>query len=211
MRAHEFLNEIGLYAYNPDAPFENYNQYFSNSLKEPAFGNLSYAKGRGEFDVEYYALFNGDSIISIIELQSKDIPNFPYMQVTRTQTEPDFQRQGCMRYLLNKALDDHGTVASDNNQSELAKAAWESMIKYPNGMNIKFWKDGDLIPAKSASSDEIWDGDMDTALVASKFTRSNESIIAEQKFQAKLKMMGHTRQIDMLYYGPSSTGTNEGY
>jgi len=98
--------------------FEKYHQYFKNVPNSPAFGDLSYDRVT-RADQDYLGLFNKTGLVSILHLSIRD--DHGLWQISYSQTDPTYQRQGCFRYLLNKAVDHHGTILSDDHQTSKSK------------------------------------------------------------------------------------------
>lgn len=189
---------------------QKYNQYFTNSQKIPAFGNLLTGRVTTATDEEILALFDRDQIVSILHLNTRD---HGMWQITYSQTEPEFQGQGCFRYLLNSAVAVHNTILSDDHQTSLSKKSWQSLIKYP-GPNLEIFvydtRTKKKISSTRVQDKDIWNNKSNPVLM---ITESNSGLNNTDRDRVMSRLKETTR-IDRteigLWYG-IGTSTTEYY
>lgn len=128
MRATEFT-EVYSYSHSGENIFKYY-LFFKNAVQyNTPFMDLNFANVQ-ENDSDYFGLLHQNKLVSILQIDLRD--NSDYHQITYTETEKDFQRQGCFRYLLSKAVEKYTTIISDDRQTKNAENAWKSLIQYPS-------------------------------------------------------------------------------
>lgn len=107
-----------------------YYEYFRNVPRNDSpFDNLKYSNVQN-YDSDYFGLLHNDRLISIVHVDLRD--NSEYYQLTYTETDKEFRRQGCFRYLLMKAVEKYNTIISDDRQTKDAENSWRTLIQYPS-------------------------------------------------------------------------------
>lgn len=195
------IDEIVVYP-NRIENIEKYNQYFKNASGAPAFGDLTAYRHTGS-DEDYFGLFNGTRLISILHLNVREHGQW---QISYAQTEPEYQGQGCFRYLLNLAITAHGSVLSDSHQTTASKDAWQSLIKYPGPSLDIFVYDTETknqIPARDVPENQIWNNKDTPVLLA---TLQPVDVKDRDRVMTRLKESnGIDRTISGIWYGPHSS------
>lgn len=196
------FKEIVLY---PDRVenIKKYNNIFNNSKTMPAFGELLLSQVLSTSE-DYFGLFNQQrQLVSILHLNVRD---HGLWQITYTQTESDYQGQGCFRYLLTKAVATHGTILSDENQTNSSKKAWQGLIKYP-GPNLSIFTYNTTTHEKNSavdySEDDIWNNKTIPVLM---ITSQNN---IESDRDSIMKQLKENTGIDRteygIWYGPNTS------
>ena len=188
------------HCYDAKENIKKYDQFFTDAPRLPAFEGLTLAH-TVEPENDYIGLFEND-LISILHLSTREHG----WQITYSQTEPEFQRRGCFRYLLTTAVDTHGSILSDEYQSNKAKEAWKSLIKYP-GPNLEiFVYDGsNKILSLGMPENEIWNGRVSPVLLIQKTTAASPS---RDKIMTRLReTTGIDRTEKGIWYGIASSTT----
>lgn len=195
------IDEIVLY---PDRTenIEKYIQYFKDSKSSPAFNDLILYRNI-QSDEDFIGLFDETRLISVLHLNIRD---HGLWQITYAQTEPDFYGHGCFRYLVTAAVATHGTVLSDDHQTNSAKQAWKSLIQYP-GPNLDiFVYDTDTknkVSSADAPEQEIWNNHDNPVLL---ITHKSSVTVNRNPVMTKLKeTTGIDRTSDGIWYGPNSS------
>lgn len=179
-------------------PIEKYNQFFINSKKVPAFDSLTFSQNKINED-HYFGLFNDDNLISVLHIELRELP---YYQITYSQTERNFQRQGCFRYLLDYAVSMYSNIVSDSRQTKEAASAWVSLSLYPSGKTNYYIYDTDngrteKITYKNHES--IWNSNDNPVILASKVKHPDN--IQEKLDRSNELKKRHKRDHDSLFYG----------
>lgn len=195
------IDEIVLY---PDRRenIEKYNQYFGNSTTVPAFADLALARTTSS-DEDFFGLFDTDQLVSVLHLHVRD---HGLWQISYAQTEPAFSGQGCFRYLLTSAVAAHGMVLSDDHQTNSAKEAWKSLIRYP-GPNLEIsvydTDTGNKIPVADVPENAIWNDKSNPVLL---ITRQSSSKSNRDEVMTGLKeSVGIDRTTSGIWYGANSS------
>lgn len=183
-----------------EVPIVEYLKFFNNAAKIPAFESLKFAEATTAWKDHYLGLFSDNDLISILHVSPSDHELF---QVTYSQTELEFRRCGCFRFLLLKALSTHGSILSDYSQSNDAKKAWKSLIQYPGpNMDIYIFNANnaaaELIPAASVTDSDRWNNKQIPVLLAKK------SAITEIEYPVKAAAVDRLLEntgIDRTYMG----------
>jgi GNAT superfamily N-acetyltransferase len=178
---------------------EKYVHIFTNAHRVPAFNNLTFAEVK-DTDVHFLGLFNDAQLISFLHLE---IRTYPYFQVTYSQTEPEFQRQGCFRFLLEKAVDTHSHVLSDNRQTTEATAAWKSLIQYPGGRMHFYLFNGTTIDKLPLEYKTIWNNEELPLVIASKIQYTVEQL--QRSKHDDERRMKYNRHRNYIWFGPNSS------
>jgi hypothetical protein len=155
---------------------ESYKHNFSdNSVKTNAFDGLMFSETLNDGS-HYLGLFDNEKLISYLSLSDRGSGIY---QISYSATDPKYQRRGCFRYLLMKALESHGEILSDTHQSPEAQLAWKSLIKNPsNRMRIYVYNEftNDRIDATTIPENDIWNAKSNPILLASSKHLTNEEI-----------------------------------
>ena len=93
------IDEIVVYP-DRNTNIEKYHQYFQTSNPVKAFDGLSLVCNTGA-DYDYLGLITQDILVSILHLNLRN----DMWQITYAQSEPDYQNQGCFRYLITANLE----------------------------------------------------------------------------------------------------------
>lgn len=200
MRAYEFIPEIATIGSRLE-PIEKYQHHFVDVPKTPAFDELMFGE-KIDDDSVYLGLFKAGQLVSILYLMIRDEP---YYQVTYSQTEPEFQGLGCFRYLLEYAVLKYDNILSDDHQTPEAGSAWRALSAFP-GSRVHYFIYDTQFGSKSRITrhnyDEIWNGDPNPLLLASKInypTKLQEHIIRDNEIKKKIG-----RDYNSLFYGESA-------
>ncbi len=194
------IQEIVLYP----SRIENIDKYqyaLLKSQKSKAFGSLELSENITP-DEHILGLFDKEKLASVLHLNIRDLGLW---QITYTQTEKEFQGQGCFRYLLSTAVNNHNMVLSDDHQTTESKNAWKSLIKYP-GPNLEIWVYDTFNHQKYTVDDytdtDIWNNKTNPVLAATlKSNISNRNPIMD-----RLKgNMNIDRTDEGIWYGPNSS------
>lgn len=147
--------------------------FFEHSPTIGTYKNLSFKIAHNQiFDRTLYALFDGDKLVSLLTLIDSDI-NLPHggQQVLQTQTLDNYRNLGCMRFLFNEAIDNYGSILSDDQHSTSAVGMWKALIQNPNGLKIYKYEistgNSKLLNKKSDLTD-VWANNDSIRLVATK-------------------------------------------
>lgn len=142
-----------------DVPLENYQGYFANTdqtrIAVPSLSQLTYSIVN-QNDSEYYGAFSAGTLIAILEVNA-DRNN--QSQISLAQTQQDYRNQGVLRYLVNLALDRHGALLSDSQQTTEARKFWEALISIPgpgNSVSVVDPINQSETPAREVPPVEIW-------------------------------------------------------
>jgi len=198
------INEIVVYP-NRMENIEKYTQYFKNANTLPAFLNLKMARNMTS-DEDFIGLFDKTQLVAILHLNIRESGMW---QITYTQTETNFQGQGCFRYLLTTAVNTHKSILSDTHQTNDSKLAWKSLIQYP-GPNLEIFVYGvntkNKIPSFDIPENKIWNNNENPVLL---ITSNSSNITDRNDVMKKLKeTTGIDRTTDGIWYGPNSSTKN---
>ena len=193
------VNEIVSYP-SRDGNIGKFKHYFTNVKLSPAFSDLTFGLANNH-GTEIYGLFNEDTeLVSVIELDERDTP---YWQISYTETLPNYRRQGCFRYLLLKAVENHTTILSDEHQTNEAENAWKSLIQYPSErLRFKMYhtKTGDI---EDIDQSMVWN---DSSIYVMMVTNSHftESMKHQSEIRDKFTTKNN-RHFEGLWFGPDSS------
>jgi hypothetical protein len=199
MKMREIINTTSSTGYP-----ESHQHKFPVDISEiPAFEGLIFKEYMDGFGTHHLGLFADDKLVSYLEL---DIRNTEYYQITYSATSEKYQRRGCFRFLLNKAVEQHRTVLSDSHHTPEAKAAWKSLIQYPSGI-IKICaydvRTGDKKPAKGVDRDSIWNDEEEPVLMITNSEFSEEYLQRAKREHRGLIECG--RDYKGIWYGVRSS------
>jgi len=173
---------------------------FLNSSK--GFGSLKFVETK--YNTEHHlGLVSGDNLISYLRL---DIRIDNMWQISYAQTELDYRGQGCFRFLILKAVNDHKKILSDTNQTEESKSAWKSLIKLPGGTIKIFLYDintKELSPTLGTAENHIWGDSANPLLMITESqltSQVKEVLDRDEEFKEKIQ-----RDHDTIWFGPESS------
>ncbi len=196
------INEIVLFP-SREEPIENYQYLFDNAKREPAFNNLEFSQVF-DLDEHYLGLFNSNKLISYLWISFREENKW---QVSYSQTDLKFRRQGCFRYLLLQAVNMHNEILSDDHQTIESQNAWKALIKYPGGKfhiflyNTKLNKI--LEKTYGLSDDKIWNQNEDTLLLVQKIQHSEKFLEHLNRDNEHKKKFG--RDYNHIWFGTNSS------
>jgi hypothetical protein len=199
------ITEIVLTPSRADA-LEKYQGNFSNQDRTPAFNNLGFSQVQTA-DSHELGLFSRDNLVAYLRLDQREDPTW---QITLSQTQEQYQDQGCFRYLLLKAVSSHGEVLSDTHQTAEAKAAWQSLIRYPGGLMQILSVDTEtntVYPTWNVPEDEIWNQETSPVLLARKQQYSEKILESMKKRDAWHHVNNTGRDHDSIWFGPDSSNS----
>lgn len=201
MRAHEFVSEI-ITIHSRTEPIEKYQHHFLSEPKVTAFGGYLFSDHIGD-EEHYFGLFDGDQLISILYVVLRELP---YYQITYSQTESKYQKQGCFRYLLDQAVMKYDNILSDSHQTKESEMAWKSLTQYPSGKVHYYVYDIDsheATPITYYNYQDIWNMKENPLILASKVIYSKK--VQEHIDRDNMLKKKHTRDHDSLFYGINSS------
>ena len=198
------IDEVVVYP-DRNTNIEKYNQYFQNSNTVKAFDGLFLVRNI-EADHDYLGLITQDKLVSILHLNFRN----DMWQITYAQSEPDFQNQGCFRYLITAAVSTHDSILSDDHQTDKSKKAWQSLIKYPGpGIEIFVFDTSTKakLPSQNVPEDKIWNNQTNPVLLISK-SNNAETTDRNNVMTALKETIGIDRTIKGIWYGKNSSTSN---
>ena len=179
---------------------KNVDQLLTSSLRLPAFENLEFAEVFVNDRSHVLGLYRLTKLVSVLRVERID---YPYWQITDVYTEPEFQRQGCFRFLLEKAVDTHSHVLSDDRQTTEATAAWKSLIQYPGGRMHFYLFNGTTIDKLPLEYKTIWNNEELPLVIASKIQYTVEQL-QRSKYDDERRMK-YNRHRTYIWFGPNSS------
>jgi hypothetical protein len=195
------IDEIVLY---PDRTenIEKFAQHFKDADASPAFNGLSLSRNIDP-DQDVIGLFDDTQLVAVLHL---NVRTHGMWQITYAQTDPNFQGQGCFRYLLTTAVTTHGEVLSDEHQTASSRLAWSSLIKYP-GPNLEIFvydlDTGHKTPAVGVPESDIWNNKGHRVLLIKH--QSTDAAERNNIMTALKESTGIDRTFDGIWYGPNSS------
>jgi hypothetical protein len=184
-------------------PMEKYQWIFDDLKKISAFGNLKFAE-LIELEDHYLGLFNNDNLIAFLHLEIRTPGN--RFQISYTETDINYQGQGCFRYLINTSVNRHSEILSDTHQTDESKNAWKSLIKHPSekiSIYVLNMETKNIILASLVPENEIWNEQDSTVLLIRKNIFSPELLENWDRNNTRKKKNG--RDYDSLFYGSLSS------
>jgi len=202
------INEI-IELLSREEPMEKYQHIFDNATPTPAFSNLNFVEVLDNTnEIHYLGLLDPEKIlVSFLELEIRDHQKY---QITYSQTEPKYRRQGCFRYLLNKAVTSHGEILSDTHQTPEAISTWKSLIKFPSYLKIGVLNTdtGIITSTWHVSEEEIWHQKVNPVLIASDSRTEYSQKLQEMTERNNEWKKKRGRDHDSLWYGPETSNDN---
>jgi ribosomal protein S18 acetylase RimI-like enzyme len=191
------MHEVVLYP-SRDVDLSNYQHNFDLTSATFAFNGLRFVENKTDQSHDL-GLFDKDTLVAYLRL---DIRDHGLWQITLAQTDPKFQGQGCFRYLLLKAVEDHNNILSDDHQTQQAADAWKSLIRYPsNRIKILLYdfESKKTIPISDVLDSEIWNQKENLVLMITK-----QKYIKESIRDTEIKKR-YGRDYDSIWFGPNSS------
>lgn len=170
----------------------------------PAFEGLIFKEYLPDDETHYLGLFKEDKLVSYLQL---DVRETEYFQVTYSATDNEYKRKGCFRYLLNKAVERHRTILSDDSHTPDAKAAWKSLIERTSGIFDIYVYDiitGEKYPTYRVDPDKIWNDKREPVLMITN-TAYTEAYLKSARREHK-GLIECNRHYDGLWYGTGTSG-----
>lgn len=201
------INEIAQTEQRPEF-IEEYANLFADCPQMPAFnsihGQLTYAEVPETMNHDAaFGLFHEQKLVAIILLSGE---RHGKMQISKSITTPSFMRMGCFRFLLNKAVTKYREVLSDDRQTPMARAAWETLIKSTGSTLIIRSYDPETNSYSSIAPHQVWDHDEVLLSATRRDTKIDESSNPNNVFHRNHKT---GRDYDSIYYGfPSADRDN---
>jgi hypothetical protein len=180
-----------------------YQSIFTDKVQEPAFDELLYAESKGQYSY-FGGLLHNNELVSVLNVTY--YREHGLWQIVYSETTSEYQRQGCFRYLLIKALDHYGKVICDEHHSPEAMMAWKSLMKYTGPhFNVVVYNTNTRTEHNPSeyTDDEIWNQKSDILLMAK---RVGNGLVLEkrERFYEGLKI-GPDRTEMNIWFGKNSS------
>ena len=180
-----------------------YQNIFDKDIKSKAFNNLMFAEHESN-DSYFSGLFNNDTLVAVLNVVFRE---HNMWQITYTETVPEYQGQGAFRYLLIRAVNRYKKILCDEHQTNEAKQAWKSLIKYSGGQfNILVYDPltNNTEPVEHFSDDKIWNQKSSPLLMITN-TLSEDQVIVNSNREQYMENVNTSRTEMNIWFGPTSS------